>query len=685
MNIDEKIKKMGLARSYLNKNDEIEEIQINKLHALVDLLDPTDNNEPQTLFEDCYVIIEGDILLVTPNIEHPDLSQVVLTLENEKKIPLTFTSGGIHLPSELPFGYHQINVQWHNQAYACRVIYAPKKCYTPDDFYTNKIWGFAVQLYTVRSESNWGLGNLTDLQMFAEKGAALGANVLGLNPLHLLYNDDGRICSPYSPSSRLLLDPKYIDWQKLPEAEKAMTTFYAENETLIHELRAVDLVDYQQYSQLIFLAAKVAYKEFVTHADQKRIAQFNAYVKNSSESHHLICLFQALYHYFYQKNNAINSWQQWPAEYQNYQSQAVQKFLIEYHEEVRFYQFMQWVADEQLAATQAAATGGGMSLGLYRDLAVGVDNHGAETWMYGDVYNCDVSVGAPPDELALHGQNWQLPVMNPRALKARGYEPFTQMIRANMAHAGALRIDHIMGLFRIWCMPAGQDASNGTYIHYPLRELMGILALESQRQQCMVIGEDLGMVPQEISKAMNDADIYSYKVFLFERENNEQDLKSPQNYEKRALATLSTHDLPTMAGYWQSVDLDILKRLKLFPSESDYQRLSKNRASFQQAFVRAINNKTTRLNEKETSISDLNSKSVVALAHEYLASSQANITVFQPDDFLAILNPINLPGTTDQYPNWRRKLSHTVEDFFDCDERVSQMKRINNKRKNVIR
>jgi 4-alpha-glucanotransferase len=676
MNIDEKIKKLGLARSYLNDNKKIEEISSDHLHALAELLYSSKSLNDHKILEDSYVVVQGDELVIIPNVVSNDVIQYKLVLENGEVLNLTSDNGKIALPKNMPFGYHQIKEGEVDQQNCSQLIYAPKKCYMPNDLQTNKIWGCTLQLYTLRSDSNWGMGNLTDLQQFAIKGADQGMNVLGLNPMHLLYNEDGRNYSPYSPSSRILLDPKYIDWQKLPEAEQAMRKFQAENDDVINDLRASDLINYQGYSQLIFSAAKISYAQFLENADTNRMSEFNQYIADSSESHKLICLFQAIYSHFYQKNNENYSWQQWPLEFQDYQSQAVQDFSIEQCEQIRFHQFMQWVANEQLAMVQKTTKERGMSLGLYRDLAVGVDNHGAETWMYSDIYNCSVSVGAPPDALALQGQNWSLPVMNPAALKARGYEPFVQMIRANMAHAGALRIDHIMGLFRIWCMPAGKTASSGTYIHYPLTELMAILALESQRHECMVIGENLGVVPDEISLAMNAADIYSYKVFLFERENEEQDLKSPQHYEKNALATLSTHDLPTMAGFWQSIDLDILQRLKLFPSESDRKRLIEQRHSFQKAFIRAMTYQTDISKAQDLMINDLQVTTVIELAHEYLASSKANITVFQPDDFLTILQPINLPGTTDQYPNWRRKLTHSVEDFFADERRISHMKSI---------
>ena len=681
MNVNEKIKKLGLARSYLNHNKKAEEINTDHLHALVELLESPENEASHGIFEDCYVYVQGDELVVTPSIAPNDSIQYILILEDGEVLNLTLDRGKIVLPNDMPFGYHQLNVDWNNKLYSSKIIYAPKQCYMPENLQSHKIWGCALQLYTLRSDSNWGMGNLTDLQQFAAKGARQGMNVLGLNPMHLLFNEDGRNFSPYSPSSRILLDPKYIDWQKLPEAEQAMAQFYSEHNEIITDLRSDDLVNYPVYSQLIFLAAKISYEQFLENADSARMAEFNEYIKNSSESHKLICLFQVIYSHFFQQNNEIYSWQQWPLEFQDYQSQAVQHFAIEQDEKIRFYQFMQWVANEQLASAQNITKESGMSLGLYRDLAVGVDNHGAETWMYSDIYNCHVSVGAPPDALALQGQNWSLPVMNPAALKARGYEPFIEMIRANMAHAGALRIDHIMGLFRIWCMPADKDASFGTYIHYPLRELIAILALESQRYECMVIGEDLGVVPEEISKAMKAADIYSYKVFLFERENKEQDLKSPQNYDECALATLSTHDLPTMAGYWQSIDLEILQRLELFPSKEDRKNLIEDRLHFQRAFIRAMTEQSDTSIPNDISISELDEKMVIALAHEYLASSKANITVFQPDDFLAILQPINLPGTTDQYPNWRRKLSHTIEEFFNDEVRLSQMKSIDCKRK----
>jgi 4-alpha-glucanotransferase len=366
-------------------------------------------------------------------------------------------------------------------------------------------------------------------------------------------------------------------------------------------------------------------------------------------------------------------WRSWPAQYRDPRGAAVERFAREQAGEVEFYLYLQWLADEQLASAQRLARSHGMLIGIYRDLAVGVDGDGADAWAARELYRSEASVGAPPDALALQGQDWGLPVLDPEVLRARGYRDFAQLLRLNMRHCGALRIDHVMALMRLWWVPRGAGADAGAYVSYPLEDLLGILALESERNRCLVIGEDLGTVPERMRKAMPAARVLSYRVLYFEKEHDGR-FKAPARYPPLALATVTTHDLPPIASWWEGADLALRERLRLFPSETVRARSRVERTADRKALLEALAAQQLLPDEPDPDSAAYTQMSweLAAAIQVYLARSACALMAVQAEDLLLMRDPVNLPGTSTEHPNWQRKLSRSIEELF-ASERVREL------------
>jgi 4-alpha-glucanotransferase len=301
-----------------------------------------------------------------------------------------------------------------------------------------------------------------------------------------------------------------------------------------------------------------------------------------------------------------------------------------------------------------------MPLGLYGDYAVGVNPSGSETWSDQTVYRMGAGVGAQPDPLALKGQDWGIPPQDPHALVAARYRPFRDLIAANMRQFGALRLDHVMALFRQWWVPAGLGATNGGYVHYPLDDLMSVLALESVRHRCLVIGEDLGTVPDEMQNAMAEFAVYSYKVLLFEKHGDGR-FKRPEEYLRRAIATVTTHDLPTLRGYWEGRDLELRDRLDLFPGEEIRRQVYEERVHDRAQMNAALEEAGLHHVEaggQGAAYGDGLSRAI----HLYLAKSAAALVVMQIEDLLGMTDPVNVPGTSHEHANWQRKVTAGLDE-----------------------
>lgn len=583
-----------------------------------------------------------------------------------------FVRRNLTMPSDLPLGYHEISVKVSDVTASSPLIVAPETCFHNEAMHRgDKIWGSAIQLYTLRSERNWGMGDFTDLKELVKEMAAQGADVVGLNPIHALYPISPDHCSPYSPSNRSFLNVLYTDIEAVPEFEespalKRKVTTKTFNARVSH-LREQAYVEYTGVSALKFECFKVLYsvfkKKHLGKGTQRDVA-FQAFVKEQGEPLRQQAVFDALLAHFKEQDINAWGWPVWPEVYQNHHSESVAKFEKENAEAVTYWMYLQFVADEQLQQVYQFAKELGMKIGLYRDLAVGADRGGAEVWGNREAFCLDASVGAPPDALGPNGQNWGLPPMDPIKLKHEGYKTFITLLRNNMRACSALRIDHALGLLRLWWCPPGKSAAYGAYVYNDLFDFLGILALESQRNECMVIAEDLGTVPVEVTEFFPKVELYSNKVFYFEIKD--QGCLPPEQYATKALAVVCNHDIPTVKAYWTGSDLDLRWELGMFGSEQDFTQEKASREWSKRQILLSLDKEgllPSGVSTEEGQSSDMSFELCSAI-HQYLARCNSQIVGVQLEDLLLIESPVNIPGTSVEYPNWRRKLTADVQTLF---------------------
>jgi (1->4)-alpha-D-glucan 1-alpha-D-glucosylmutase len=583
------------------------------------------------------------------------------------------------LPRGAPPGYHRLEIlSGESMLVKSTLIVVPERCYRPPALEGDgRVWGAAVQLYAVRSARNWGIGDFTDLATIFTQWGERGAGVVGVNPLHALYLHDPEHASPYSPSSRAFVNPLYLDVEAIPdfaECDAAQTHVKSRRfQARLKRLRDAALVDYAGVATAKLTVIEHCYAHFrARHLASATVyaASFRAWQAAQGAALRRFALFQTLQEHFHRLDPGLWSWKRWPEPYRDPRAPEVAAFEAERAVRVEFYEYLQWQCERQLAAVGQRSMELDYGVGLYLDLAVSVDGNGAEAWSDCEVYAKGASVGAPPDDFNLQGQNWGLPPYAPAQLSAAAYAPFIATLRAGMHYAGALRIDHVMGLSRLFWIPEGGKAADGAYVHYPFDDLLGIVALESQRNRCLVIGEDLGTVPDEIRERLARAGAFSYRVLMFEREHD-GGFKPPHHYPADALATVTTHDLPTLAGYWSGEDLRLRTALGHLP-EGELPAQLESRARDRSQLIAALA-QAGLLPEGASASSDL-SHVLAGAIYAFLARSQARVMVAQLEDVLGVIEQMNLPGTTVEYANWRRRLPLELERFPD-DERFAELTR----------
>jgi (1->4)-alpha-D-glucan 1-alpha-D-glucosylmutase len=565
------------------------------------------------------------------------------------------------LPDGLPEGYHRLFIIEGAAAIGEGVlVVAPETCYLPPAIAEGaRIWGATVQLYGLTSERNAGIGDFTDLRMAVETWSERGGGILGTNPLHHLSLRDPGTASPYSPGSRLFLNPIYIDieavddFRELAERDAAFVKrWHAQCE----KLRATPEVDYPAVAHAKREMLGKLYASFVRRHVAKAtrraraFAQFRAMHGQALRRH---AIHEALEEFHGKR------WPQWPEELRDPASPAVREFADRHAEDIAFHEYLQWQADLQLANAQARARETGMVAGLYADLAVSIAGDGSEAWSNQRLYALGVSVGAPPDEFNTKGQDWGLPPLSPRRMRDAAYAPFIATLRANMARAGALRIDHVMGLARLYWIPHGASPADGAYVRYDVDDLLGIVALESHRHRCLVIGEDLGTVAQSFREKLAAARVLSYRLLLFEREDG--GFKLPSTYPRDALVSWSTHDLPTLAGWWQDEDVRTRASLGLMTPEELRKQQAERRDAKRALLDNLVREGLVRANAI-TPDSAFSEELAVAV-QELAARAPSSVMVAQMEDVFGVVPQANLPGTIDQHPNWRRKLPVPVQEW----------------------
>jgi 4-alpha-glucanotransferase len=543
------------------------------------------------------------------------------------------------------------------------VIAVPRRCF--DGAANRRLWGISVQLYGLRSAGNWGIGDFGDLARFAERAAGLGADFVGVSPLHALFPGTPLHACPYAPSSRRFLNVLHIDLDAVPESRtgKAFARMRDSGETQarLQALRAAELVDYAGVAAVKLPALDALFQDFegrhLGAVPTPRGQTFLDFCAAQGEPLRRHATFDALQARMAAENPTRFGWPDWPERLHDPAGPAVRAFQKRHAARVRFYSWLQWLAQTQLAAAQDRAKAAGMRIGLYLDLAVGSHPAGSDVWANRRLFCAGASIGAPPDVYNARGQRWGLAPPTPTAMAADGYDTFARQLHAAMAPAGAVRIDHAMALQRLYWVPDGAEPVDGAYLGYPVADLIGVVALESQRAGAIVIGEDLGTLPPGFQPKLAASRIYSYRVLWFEKTARGRPKPAAQ-YPGQALVTGSTHDLPTLAGFFGGRDVSLRADLGMLPEGNTRSDALAERAAEVEALCRTIGLRAVPPDTPD------GRAAFTKAAYGFLATTRSRLLVVQAEDALGLLEQANLPGTVDEHPNWRRRLPVDVDDCF---------------------
>jgi 4-alpha-glucanotransferase len=558
-------------------------------------------------------------------------------LENRMVAGERVTQCRLRLPADLPFGYHRLHIALGEANDAASLAVAPLSAYLPHWLGRGeRHWGVASPLYALRSPEDWGIGDFGDLERLGRWAQPAGASLIGLNPLHAPLAGDAAEDNPYYPSSRLFLNPLHIDVAAAMASERGAATIGAAAAGWIAAAQQAPLIDYPTVRRA---------KEETLRALHRR-AGAPRQGGTVSPALRNFALFNALHEAL-----APLRWHAWPEALRRPDAPGIAAFAAEHAEAIDYHVFIQEIAERQLAAACA-----GTDLGLYLDFAVGFHPDGAEAWANQDAYVVGARIGAPPDPFSPTGQDWGMPPAHPGAMRRDGYAPWVAALRANMRHARALRIDHAMALQRLYWIPPGAPASEGAYVRYPLDDLLGIVALESQRARCLVIGEDLGTVPEGFRERLGEAGVLSYRVLLFEQEAGGV-FRPPREYPRLAAATASTHDLPTVLGWCEGSDIELRAALRLIDAGQAERERGQRHAERVRLAQALAEQKLLRDEEELLAFARSEPDRLIAAVELYLARTPSALLLVNLGDLLAESEQQNLPGTLDQYPNWRRRMA----------------------------
>ncbi len=565
----------------------------------------------------------------------------------------------IVLKNILPYGYYKAAVTVSGEVYRTVLAAVPNQCYTTKEVESAKLWGYSLQLYSLKSRHNWGVGDFTDLKNFAALCQRSGADIIGLNPLNVLFHDFPENASPYSSISRLFLNPIYIDVTAVPGFDQTMAEKY---QLRVEDAKKGDLID---YTKVYNLKIEVLGELFKQRQKQKNyMAAFEQFKAEKGLDLERLAVYQAIYHE--QSAKVWGGWPAWPKELQDPSSYAVAQFQKAHAEEIEFFKYLQFEADRQLKDVYAEVWRLGLKVGLYRDLPVGVCKDSAELWADKYVFINQAGAGAPPDAFFPCGQKWCLGAFNPYELKKSAYEPYLKILRANMAYAGALRIDHVMGLMRLFMIP--DDKQSGTYIHYNFDDMLGLLALESYRHRCVIVGESIGNVPDGFLDKLRSYHIYSLSVLWSERwDGGAGDFKMPRDYPEDAFVSVGTHDMPPLKMWWFGYEIELNRSLGMLDDAGRieaYKRREADRFKLLAAldFNRVWPADRHRLGDYL--YGEGYPQGMDEAVHKLVSQTPCKVVMLQPEDMLGVDKLQNLPGTDrDKYPNWRRRLPVDLEDM----------------------
>ncbi|MDI6727570.1 MAG: 4-alpha-glucanotransferase, partial [Thermodesulfovibrionales bacterium] len=575
-------------------------------------------------------------------------------------------------------GYYSIGIKFKipnmEISDTSRIIITPDYCYIPPELENGKTWGLSVNLYSIRSCQNWGVGDFGDLKKIVKWVSELKGGFVGINPLHAIPNKKPFGISPYSPITRLYKNFIYLDMENIPEVKELKGQLAIGNrqwEETFKQLREKDLIDYEEVAAIkekfLRCAFEVFYEKWI--AAQKPLLndkpRFFADAQNDGNED--VRRIEEFKRYISEEGNNLESF-------------AAYLSLTSDEKEILFYKYIQWLIDEQLKEISELAKNLGMTIGIYHDLAIGSIGEGSDARMAQDVIAEGIDLGAPPDDFNPTGQNWGFPPLIPERLKETGYEFFIQTIRKNMQHFGALRIDHALGMFRQFWIPKEMPASHGAYVKQPTEDLLRIITLESIRNRTVVIAEDLGTIGENVRETLFRFRMLSYRLLYFERNYPDPSFLSPERYPDMALCAVTTHDLPTLYGWWIGRDIDLKKKLGIFPDESAWQRNVSERGRDKSLLIDALKSQGLIPDAHSPYLDEMTPGLCLAI-YEYLARTPCKLLAVSLDDAIGTLDQQNMPGITDSYPSWMQKTSVTLEQMLSDKwfHSISEMFKKNNR------
>lgn len=684
---------IGILTSYTDACNQEHEIEDNVVRLLAEKLGYKAGNEEeiarsielhykkrwQKTLESISVVEQKDIWFDVVLPENHDTSDLKLRLRyrgNEESFEpgfCVFDEGGrytightvykkvvVKINGRLEVGYYEIELETGGKKYKSVLAVAPEKCYANETLEKERLWGFAVQLYSLNSSRNWGIGDFTDLYGLVDICKRSGADVIGLNPLNVLSHDFPEDASPYGSVSRLFLNPIYIDVEKVPGFTPEDMASCRDK---VADLRDSELIQYTPVYELKITMLEKLYRRMLQDKKSPYYADYEAYCRRKGAELDKLALFQALSEE--RAHTVWGGWKAWEEEYRNSNSRAVAEYAKKHHERIGFFKYLQFEAERQFDAVKKHIDEQGLKIGLYRDLAVGVCQNSAELWGDYETFIKDAGAGAPPDELFCNGQNWGLGAFHPEVLKERAYEPYIKVLRANMHNAGALRIDHAMGLMRLFVILNQEEC--GSYVLYNFADMLNILAIESWLNRCTIVGESIGIVPEGFIEKMAEKNIGSLSVLWVERPLGSSDFKSPSEYPAKAFASVGTHDMPPLKMWWFGYEIAEKHKLGIY-TEEQMNWCYHERELERRKLLFALDSNAVWPEDKprrgDYLYGEAYPEGIEEAVHRFVARAPSEVFLSQLEDILHVEKMQNVPGIDrDQHPNWRRKLPVRLENL----------------------
>ncbi len=580
--------------------------------------------------------------------------------ERRKEGRSTYVKLKAEITDELDIGYYDLTVETNGGEYHAQLAVAPMTCHTLNIKDKEKLFGFAIQLYSLKSRHNWGIGDFSDLALFIEKTAKDGGDVIGLNPLNVLLHDYPENASPYASISRLFLNPIYIDVEQVPLYEKS-----DKDEKAVTQAKTKENIDYTAVYNAKIKALRKIFARLSKMKDETYKKAFDKFKAADDGDLHRLAVFQTICEERCKNGGRLSVKEE--KDLSSALGAGVEKFALAHKEEIDFFKFLQFEADRQLQLVLKKIKNSGMKIGLYRDLPVGVSKDSAEFWTDRYLYIQKSGAGAPPDMNFPTGQKWGLGAFNPTELKERGYKPFIKILRANMRYAGAIRIDHIMGLSRLFIIP--DQGKEGAYIRYNVQDMMNILALESVLNKCAVVGECIGNVEGGYTESLLQRGIYLLGVLWNERKDVSGEMKKPEEYERKYFASVGTHDMPPLKAWWFGREIATLHQLGLF-KDAEMRNAYQGREHERRLLLDALDQEKVwpadKCRKGDYIYGEGYPEGIEEAVHAYMAKTNSEVLLLQPEDIFQAEKLQNLPGTdVEQYPNWRTKQNFDLEEMTD--------------------